>query len=110
MKTATLYKCGNSYTWAANYPDGGIELNDTVKLLKESANAPTYHFFCGGRTLHERAVAALDSYSGFMAKQGYTTREQAEYGKRVKPKPPLREYKKSIGQRLYEWFTEAVEE
>lgn len=30
-------------------------------------------------------------------------------GKRVKPKPPLREYKKSIGQRLYEWFTEVVE-
>lgn len=105
MKTANLYKCKGGYAWDANYPMGDVDLINAAQQAKTSTDKPFIPL--GRRTLHERALAAVESYSESNARQGYTTREQAEYGKSIR-QLPIR-CKKPLRQKLKEWFTEVEE-
>lgn len=105
MKTANLYKCKGGYAWDANYPMGGVDLINAAQQAKTSTDKPFIPL--GRRTLHERA---LDSYSEINKLQGVTCEDDIWNCVVRKKKPVLVEYRKTLGQRVKEWFTEVVED
>ena len=65
-----------------------------------------------GRNAVERRLRAdkvVDSYAESNRRMGYRTAEEAYDGKRIKAEPPVKECKKTLRQRVKEWFTEVVE-
>ena len=62
-----------------------------------------------GRNAVERRLRvdkAVDSYAESNRRMGYRTAEEAYDGRRIKSEPPLKEHKKTLGQRFFEWFVE----
>ena len=62
-----------------------------------------------GRSAVERRLRvdkAVDSYAESNRRMGYRTAEEAYDGKRIKAEPPVKECKKTLGQRFFEWFVE----
>lgn len=53
-----------------------------------------------------RADKAVDSYVESNRRMGYRTAEEAYNGIRIKAEPPMTEHKKTLWQRIFEWFTE----
>lgn len=106
MKTAFLSKTASGYAWSANYATGGADLINVAESVKKST---AEYIPLGRRTVHERAVEALKGYTASNARQGYLTREQAEYGRKIRPFE-ARTQKKSVFDRLLSFFYEEVEE
>lgn len=90
----------------ANYKNCGKDISAVAMQMQATMDKPFVKL--GRRTLHERAMAAVESYSESNARQGYTTREQAEYGKRIR-QLSIR-CKKPLRQKVKEWFVEVVED
>jgi hypothetical protein len=106
MRTANLYATENGYAWDANYAQGGLDLMRAADMLRKKKAEPFVPL--GRRSVHERAVEALEGYTASNARQGYLTREQAEYGKKVKPFVVKECRGKSLFDRVLDFFTYEV--
>lgn len=105
MNTANLYRTENGYAWDANYAQGGLDLMRAADMLRKKKAEPFIPL--GRRSVHERAVEALEGYTASNARQGYLTREQAEYGRKVRPFE-ARTQRKSVFDRVLDFFTYEV--
>ena len=93
--------------YSANYKNCGKDISAAAMQMQATTDKPFVNL--GRRTVHERAVEALKGYSASNARQGYMTREQAEYGKKVKPFV-VKERKKSLFEKVLDFFTYEVYE
>jgi len=89
--------------YSANYKNCGKDISVAAMQMQATTDKPFVNL--GRRTVHERAVEALKGYSASNARQGYMTREQAEYGKKVRPFV-VKERKKSLFEKVIEFFVE----
>lgn len=65
-----------------------------------------------GREKVEKQLKAdmnVEDYVQINKRHGVTCHDDIWNNVIRKSKPPLREYKKTLGQRIFEWFTEVVE-
>ena len=83
MQTAVISfdSSGRSYSWSANYPQGGIELCRTAFMIRRAKKIP--YIQIGRDMLSEKAEKVLKGYTALVNRQGFESREQAEYGARV---------------------------
>ena len=105
MRTANLYVTENGYAWSANYSTGGMDLINAAESVKKST---AEYIPLGRRTVHERAVEALEGYTALNARQGYLTREQAEYGRKIRPFD-ARKHRRGILEKVINFFTYELE-
>ena len=84
MKTAAIYldRSGRSFKWSANYPQGGIDLLKCAIDIRRAKHKP--YIPIGKCHENERTDDPLRGFTDLVRRQGYQTREQAEYGARVK--------------------------
>ena len=91
MKEARMWRTvGGGLAWDANYAEGG---RDFLEVSRQN-----------------RLARALDSYSEINKLHGVTCEDDIWNCVVRKKKPALVEYRKTLGQRVKEWFTEVVEE
>lgn len=103
MKSAILTAYSNgAIAWSANYPGGGGDLARMVKEARKHKDKQPIPL--GRRTYEERQQEALKYFSDLNEGQGFETREQAEYGRGIRPKPPTRVYKKSLLEKVLGFF------
>lgn len=107
MRVAVLTKTKHGVSWSANYAEGGRELMSMIGEVRRVRNDP---FFNVGNRDIKRRQKALDSFTELNRRQGYETREDAEFGARVKAKPVLREYKRSVLEKVIDFFYDEVRE
>ena len=111
MNTARLNftSDGRCSGWDANYPQGGADLARVTAQIKRVKKDPFIPL--GRKTMPQRQANALNYFSELNTRQGYETREQALYGRGVKPRPVMREYrdKKSILEKVIGFFVEEAE-
>lgn len=87
-----------SLLWTANYADGGKDLAQALIQIQRFQST-------SGLALKNRQQKALAHFLELNAAQGYKTREQAAYGRRVKSRPPIVAYKKRIRDCVIDFFT-----
>ena len=111
MNTARLYRYGEISYWTGNYAEGGADLIKAAVQEHEAQDKPTYHIRPASLTAERRAEVD-ESFKGYIRlnrKYGYQTRERAYSG----DKPIImKEYKRprrTLLQRVREFFLEDVE-
>jgi hypothetical protein len=110
MRSALLYKYGDIAYWTGNYAEGGNDLIEAATLNAE-AQSPTYHIRPAELTAERRADVdkSLEGYVRLNGRYRYQSSEQAYNG----DKPAVRREhwrKKTLMQKVKEWFVEVVEE
>lgn len=84
IATISFDRNGKSIGWSANYPQGGMELAYIAYQAKKVKSEPFIPL--GRKTMPQRQAHALEYFTELNNRQGYETREQAEFGKGVNRK------------------------
>lgn len=111
MRSALLYKYGDIAYWTGNYAEGGSDLMKAAAQEREALDKPTIHIRPAKLSTERRAEVdkSLEGYVRLNRIYRYQTRERAYNG----DKPvAMREHrrKKTLMQKVKEWFVEVVEE
>lgn len=112
MNTAKLFRYGDINYWTANYAEGGADLMKAAAQAHEAQDKPTYHIRPASLTAERRADVdrSLEGYTRLNSKYGYRSGEQAYNGDKPIFMKECRQPRRTLLQRVRDFFVEEVEE
>ena len=111
MRTARLYRYGDRSYWTGNYAEGGEDLMKAAVQSAETTDKPTYHIKPASLTAERRADVdrSFEGYVRLNSKYGYRSGEQAYSGDKPIVMKEYRRPRRTLLQRVRDFFVEAEE-
>ena len=112
MREARLYGYGDIRYWTANYAEGGADLEAAAMQNFNTQDKPTYHIRPAELTAERRADVdrSFEGYVRLNTRHGYRTQEEAYHDERPVIARVYTPPRKTLVQKIHDFFVEEAYE